>query len=42
LHRNYLLKHIVEGKIGETGQEDKKEDVSRYWMTVRKREGTED
>jgi hypothetical protein len=31
--RNYLLKHVTEGKDGE-------EDVRRYWMTLRKREDT--
>ena len=31
LHRNCLLKHIIEGKI-EGRIEDKEEDVSSYWM----------
>jgi len=38
LHRNFLLKHIIEGniegRIDETGR--RKEDVSSYWMTSRK------
>jgi hypothetical protein len=28
------------GKEGETGWEDEEEEVSSYWMTLRKREGT--
>jgi hypothetical protein len=40
LRRNCLLKHITEEKIEEkiemTG--DEAEDVSSYWMTLRKRE----
>jgi hypothetical protein len=31
LHRNCLLKHIIEGKI-EGRIEDKEEDASSYWM----------
>jgi hypothetical protein len=31
LHRNCLLKHIIEGEI-EGRIEDKEEDVSSYWM----------
>jgi hypothetical protein len=34
LHRNCLLKHVIEGK------EDEEEDVSSYWMTLMKREDT--
>jgi hypothetical protein len=37
LPRNCLLKHI-EGKIEGKGVED--EDISSYWMTLRKREDT--
>jgi hypothetical protein len=39
LRRNCLLKHIIEGKI-EGRIEDKEEDVSSYWMMLRKRENT--
>jgi hypothetical protein len=42
LHRNCLLKHVIEGKregrievMGRRGEE-----VSSYWMTLRKREDT--
>jgi hypothetical protein len=35
LYRNCRLKHVIEEKI--EGREDKEEDVSTYWMTVRKR-----
>jgi hypothetical protein len=42
LRRNCLLKHVIEGKIEGgikvTGNEE--EDVSSYWMTVRKIEDT--
>jgi hypothetical protein len=42
LRRNCLLKHVIEGKlegrIEMTGDEG--EDVSSYWMTLRKREDT--
>jgi hypothetical protein len=42
LHKNFLLKHVIEGKIEGrielTG--DEQEDVSSYWMTLRKREDT--
>ena len=39
--RNCLLKRIIEGKIGGImWLEDKEEDVSSYWMTLRKREDT--
>jgi hypothetical protein len=34
LHRNCLLKHGIEGKI--EGRGYKEEDVSSYWMTLRK------
>jgi hypothetical protein len=30
LHRNCLLKHVIEGKVG----------VRSYWLTLRKRKGT--
>jgi hypothetical protein len=39
--RNCLLKRVIEGKIGGImWREDKEEDVSSYWMTLRKREDT--
>jgi hypothetical protein len=38
LHRNCLLKHVNEGKIEGTGDED--ENVSSYWMASKKREDT--
>jgi hypothetical protein len=38
--RKCLLKHVIEGER-EKGREDEKEDVSSYWMTLRKRLGTE-
>jgi hypothetical protein len=36
LRRNCILRHATEGKIKGTGNE--KEDVSIYWMTLRKLE----
>jgi hypothetical protein len=36
---NCLLKHIIEGRIEVTG-EDEEEDVSSHWITLRKREDT--
>jgi hypothetical protein len=38
LRRNCLLKHVIERRIEETRKRGK--DVSRYWMTLRKREDT--
>jgi len=39
LRRNCLLKHFIEGKIQERiGRGGVEEDVSSYWMTLRKRE----
>jgi hypothetical protein len=42
LHRNCLLKHMIEekikGSIEVMGREE--EDMSSYWMTSRKREDT--
>jgi hypothetical protein len=38
LRRNCLLNLVIEGKIKE--REDEEEDVSSYWMTLRKREDT--
>jgi hypothetical protein len=35
---NCLLKHVIEGKIGR--RKDEEEDVSSYWMTLKKWEGT--
>jgi hypothetical protein len=42
LHRNCLLKHIIEGKIEGRIEvmEDQEEGVRSYWMTLRKREDT--
>jgi len=42
LLRNYLLQHVIEGQIkGKTeGAGKEEEDVSNYWTTFRKREGT--
>jgi len=40
LCRNCLLKHIIEGKIEGKAERtvDEAEDVSSYWMTLRKKE----
>jgi hypothetical protein len=38
LRRNCLLKHVIVGKI--EGGVKKEEDVSSYWMTLRKMEDT--
>jgi hypothetical protein len=42
LRRNCLLKHVIEGKLEGRIEmrEDEEEDVSSYWMTLRKRENT--
>jgi hypothetical protein len=40
LHRNSLLKHAIEEKIGNTGDEEEEEEVSSYWITLRKRKET--
>jgi hypothetical protein len=42
LHRNCPLKHVIEGNIEGRIEvtEDEGEDVSSYWMTLRKREDT--
>jgi hypothetical protein len=42
LHRNCLLKRVIEAKIqgGYKWQEDEEEDVESYWMTLRKGEDT--
>jgi hypothetical protein len=42
LCRNYLLKHVIEGKIEGRLEvmEDEEEAVSSYWVILRKREGT--
>ena len=41
-HLQCLLKHSIEGKIGQRidVREDKKEEVSSYWMTLTKGEDT--
>jgi hypothetical protein len=39
MHRNCLLKLIIEGKI-DVRWDDEKEDVSRYWMILREEEDT--
>ena len=36
LRRNCLLKRVIEGKVEDKIQEE--EDVSSYWMNLRKRE----
>jgi hypothetical protein len=36
LRRNWLLKHIIEGKV--KGREDEEEEVSKYWMNVKRKE----
>jgi hypothetical protein len=38
LHRNCLLKHLIKEKIRR--MEDEEEDISSYWITLRKRKGT--
>jgi hypothetical protein len=38
VRRNCLLKHVIEGKL--EGREDEGEDVSSYWMTLRKGDDT--
>jgi hypothetical protein len=42
LHRNCLLKQIIQGKIDGRIEvmEDMEEDVRSYWMTLRKRDDT--
>jgi hypothetical protein len=42
LRRNCLLKHVIEGKLEGKIQmrDDEGEDVSSYWMTLRKRKDT--
>jgi hypothetical protein len=41
LHRNCLLQHLTEGRReGYKWQEEEKEDVSSYWMTLKKGEDT--
>jgi hypothetical protein len=35
---NYLMKRVIEGETG--GRKDEEEDVSSYWMPIRKREDT--
>jgi len=41
LHRKYLLKHVIWGKIKRRKlREDEEEDVSSHWTTTRNREGT--
>jgi len=37
LHRNFLLKHVVEGKI--KGRENDEKDVNSHSVTLRKTEG---
>jgi hypothetical protein len=34
LHRNCLLKHVIEGNV--EGTEDEADNVSSYWVTLRK------
>ena len=40
LHRNYLLKHIIEETLEGKIQVTEEEDVRSYWMILRKSEGT--
>jgi hypothetical protein len=42
LHRNCLLKHVIEGKTEgkNKGWEDEEEDVPRYWIALKNREDT--
>ena len=42
MRRNCLIRQVIEGKIqGREGvNKDDEEDVSSYWMTLRKREDT--
>jgi hypothetical protein len=42
LHKNCLLRQVIEGEIkgGIKLQEDEKEDVGSYWMSLRKGEDT--
>ena len=44
LHRNCLLKHVIDGEMEgiDKRQEDEKEDVSSCWMTLRKRGWSEE
>ena len=37
LHKNCLLRHVIEGKTEEMRRED---DVTTYWMTLREGEDT--
>jgi hypothetical protein len=39
MRRTCLIKHAIEGKI-ERREDEKEEDVSSYWMTLKKREDT--
>lgn len=44
LHKNCLLKEVIEGKIEgriEVGLEDEEEEVNSYWRTLRKRKISE-
>ena len=36
LHRNCLLKHNIEGKIGRLEVTGKQDDISSYWLNLRK------
>jgi len=46
LHRNCLLKHVIEGRIEEMGRRRRRRriggggDASSYWMILRKRKDT--
>jgi hypothetical protein len=39
LHTNCILQHVIE-KENFKGREDEKEDVSIYWIALKKRKGT--
>jgi hypothetical protein len=42
LRKNCCLKRVIEGKKEgrKEGRKDKEEDISSYWMTLRKRDDT--
>jgi hypothetical protein len=42
LRRNFLIKHVTEGKIKkiENGRYDEEEEVRSYWTTLRKGKDT--
>ena len=42
MHRNLLLKYVIEGKVEGRKKltEDEEKDVSSYWMILKKKEDT--